>query len=318
MRSFFFATLAALGLSLFFPVLAVAAGAPSSIQLNKIAAVVNGEIITLHELRSHVGPELIRRGINPGTPGSEQAISQLMTTALNSMVDDILLQQEARRLNIAASDAEVDNELNMMIQRNQTTKEAFETALVAQGQTMSSLRERIRNNILTQRIIGVMIARKVVVTKEDIERYYTQHGHEFTADKSVDISFIVFPPSVDAEAITKKIHSRALSFEKAANDYSIGPQADKGGRLGFVSWIDLIPPLREVVANLEEGKVSQLFMVETYKALLLLNGSTPGRQMSLEEASQDIEQILREPLLQSRFEEYTRLLRGKAVIDIRV
>lgn len=320
MRSAFLAAVAVLGFCLasLSPSASFAAQEGASIQLNKVAAVVNGEIITLHELRRYVGPELVRRGVTPGAPGSEQIINQLMDIGLNSMIDDILLRQEARRLSITVSDAEVDNELNMVIQRNQTTREAFEAGLAAQGQTMDMVRDRVRNSILSQRIISIMIARKVVVTKEDIERHYETHGHEFTADKSVDVSLIVFPPAANAESLAAKIQSGALSFENVAKEYSVGPQPAQGGRLGLVPWRDLIPPLQAAITNLEDGQVSQMFSLETYKAMAKLNASTAGRQMTLEEATPDIERVLREPLLQARFDEYTKLLRGKAVIDIRV
>lgn len=319
MRSFFFVVAACFALCLSpFRAADAAQGNTPAIQLNKIAAVVNGEVITLHELRRYVGPELVRRGISPGAPGTEQAVSQMMEMALNSMIDDALLRQEARRLNITVSAAEVDNELNMMIQRNQSTMESFEASLAAQGQTMDMVRDRIRNNILSQRIISLMIARKVVVTKEEVARYYEQHGHEFAADKSVDISLIVFPSSADAEGVTRKIHDGSLSFEKAAGEHSVGPQPDKGGRLGYLPWKDVIPPLQTALSGLENGQTSRLFTVEGYKALVRLHDSTPGRPMTLEEATPDIERILREPLLQARFDEYTRQLRGKAVIDIRI
>jgi peptidyl-prolyl cis-trans isomerase SurA len=291
---------------------------PASIQLNKIAAVVNGEGITLHELRRIVGPELMRRGIQPGTPGTERAVNNLMEQALNHMIDTILLRQEATRLHITASDADVDNELNMLVQRNQTTLESFEAGLAAQGSSLEAMRAQIRNNILSQRIVNLMIARKVVVTKEGVARYYDEHSHEFMADRSVDLSLIIFSPSADAEAAAGSIRNGSKTFEAVAREYSIGPQPDQGGKLGFVPWKDLIPPVQIAASGLQAGEVSPLFSIESYKALLCFNGSTPGRQMTLEEATPEIERILREPLLQARFEEYTQQLRSKAVIDIRI
>ena len=54
------------------------------------------------------------------------------------------------------------------------------------------------------------------------------------------------------------------------------------------------------------------------KAMLYLHSSTHGRPMTLEEATPEIERILRTPLLETRFDEYTQQLRARAVIDIRI
>lgn len=320
LRSTFFACIITFGLAFTFsPFFAHAApDFPASIQLNKVAAVVNGEVITLHQLRGVVTPELMRRGIQPGTPGTERVVNNMMEQALTHMIDTILLRQEAERLGITVSEADVDNELNMVVQRNQTSLEAFEATLVAQGSSLETMRSQIRNNILSQRIVSLMIARKVVVTQEEVTRYYGSHSHEFSADRSVDLSLIIFAPTANAEEVAKKIHNGTLSFEDGARQYSVGPQPEQGGKLGFIPWKDLIPPVQAAASILTTGQISQLFAIESYKALIRLNGSTPGRQMTLEEATPDIEQILRAPLLEARFQEYTKQLRNKAVIDIRI
>ncbi len=59
-------------------------------------------------------------------------------------------------------------------------------------------------------------------------------------------------------------------------------------------------------------------LVEGRKAMLKLVEVSAGRSQSVEEATPEIENLLREPKLQERFTEYTKQLRDKAVIDIRI
>ncbi len=294
------------------------AAQPRSIEVNKIAAVVNGEIITLHEVRRQAGPELARMGINPNDRRASQQVDDIVQRILDLMISDILLRQEATKLKITASDSEVENELRKLIQRNQTTPQEFEARLVSQGSSMAILKERLRNNILSQRIVGLMIARKVVVTKDEISKYFSEHQKDFTAEKSVDVSLIVFAPTADVDTAYAKIKDGSLKFEDAARQYSIGPEAANGGRLGNIAWKDLASSIRSEISHLSDGQVSGIFLLDLNKSLLRLNGSSPGKQMTLEEATPEIEGILREPRMEARFKEYTQQLRNKAVIDIRI
>ncbi len=289
-----------------------------SIQLNKIAAVVNGEMITLHALRQHTGPELARAGIRPTDPAARGQIESIMTRVLDIMIEDMLLRQEATRLKITVSESEVDNELNKLVKRNQTTMKEFETRVSAQGGSIEMIKERLRNSLLSQRIVNIMIARKVVVTEDEIKKYYEEHGKEFSAEKMVDVSLIVFGPTAKPAEVAQRISSGSLSFADAVKQYSIGPAPDKEGNLGSIAWKDLIEPLRVEVAKLHDGQVSGVFQFNMNDALVKLNSSTAGKQMTLEEATPEIERILRAPRMQERFTEYTQQLRKKAVIDIRL
>lgn len=299
---------------------AFAAGdnAAAPIIVNKIAAVVNGEMITLHELRQHAAAEFIRAGVNPSDPAARGQVDSIMSNILSVMIEEMLLRQEAERLQIKVTDADVENELRKFVQRSQTSMQEFEARLAAQGGNVAMMKERIRNSILSQRIIGIMIARKSVVTQEEISVYYEKHKNDFTADRSVDISLIVFSPSSDPDAVYKRIASGALSFEEAARKFSEGPASDNGGRLGMIKWDELAAPFKSQVLQLQQGGVSRVFQANSQECLLKFNNSTDGRAMTLEEAAPEIERILREPLLQERFVEYTQQLRGRAVIDIRL
>lgn len=293
-------------------------GSPERIVLNKIAAVVNGEIVTLHELRRQAGSEFIRVRINPSDPSNRREVNEIMSKVLSVMIDDILLRQEAERLQIKVSDADINNEMRMLVQRNQTSEKEFEARVVAQGGTMEMLRERIKNSILSQRITGIMIARKIVITPEEISTYYEAHKGDFQAERSVDFSLIVFSPSSKPQETYNKIKAGSLSFEEAAGKFSEGPAPDKGGRLGMIQWDDLAAPFKAQILRMKDGDVSELFILSNRECLLKLNGSTSGRNMTLEEAAPEIERVLREPRLEERFVEYTQQLRSRAVIDIRL
>ena len=69
-------------------------------QLNKIAAVGNGQVITMFDLQKAALPELGRASLNPNDPKQADKVNVVFRKVLDSMIMDILLEQEAKRLSI--------------------------------------------------------------------------------------------------------------------------------------------------------------------------------------------------------------------------
>ena len=287
--------------------------------LNKVVAVVNGEIISMHDLQAASAPAFLSRGINRTSPTNRAAVDTIYRDVLDGMIADILIIHEAERLQIEAPSEEVENELRAMIQRSQLSNTAFEQQLKTQGLTTASMRDRIRKNILQYRLTTMMITRKIVVTQEDIRAYYDEHKGLFASDRSLELGMLVFPNEADADALLAKIHSNAISFEAAVEQWSIGPNTTNGGSIGALQWKELAPEWKNALEGLNKGAISNvLFLPDGRRLALKVLDLTPGRTMSIEEATPEIENRLREPKLAQRSQEYIKQLRDRAVVDIRL
>ena len=147
--------------------------------INGVAAVVNGEMITVFDLQAETAPEAMRRGLNPKDPNQAAAIEELTKVTLERMINNIILTQEAQRLKISVGDSEVDNEIQQIMSRNKMTPEEFQRQLQIQRTTEKDFRERIRSSLLRNRLLANMVGRKVIVTKEEIADYYNLHKQTF-------------------------------------------------------------------------------------------------------------------------------------------
>lgn len=101
-------------------------------QLNKVAAVVNGQVITMFDLQKNALPDLARARLNPNDPKQAKAVDAVLHKVLDLMIMDILIAQEAKRLKVSVSPAEVDKEIAKIMQANHLTKEQFEQQLARQ------------------------------------------------------------------------------------------------------------------------------------------------------------------------------------------
>lgn len=289
-------------------------------QLNKVAAVVNGQVITMFDLQKESLPELARARLNPNNPAQAKAVDAVFRKVLDLMIMDILIAQEAKRLKISVSSGEVDNELKRMMQARRLTREQFEAQLAQQKISLATIRANIEKSLLRQKVMGMEVGRRVVVTPDEIKAYYDAHRDTMFDRSGLHMGVLVYAPNVNAASIAAQIKSGKLSFEEAAARYSIAPNKEKGGDMGPVEWDRLNPEWEGRLTRMKPGDVTELFDLQGRKAQVHLfrPGGGVEKPLTLEQATPQIDSILRQPKAKERFEDYSSQLREKAVIDIRL
>ena len=216
------------------------------------------------------------------------------------------------------SDSEVENEIQQIMSRNKLTPQEFQRQLQLQRMTEKDFRERLRSGLLRNRLLANMVGRKVIVTKEEIADYYNAHKQSFMNNQRVRFAIIVYPPTENVERQAARIRGGKASFEQVAREVSVGPRAQEGGDVGFADWNSLDPAWQDMLSLLHPGEVSGILEINNgLKGQLKLLEMESGDGQTLEEASPQIERILREPKLQERFREYSEQLRKRAVVEIR-
>ncbi len=299
------------------------ASQPYAAQINRIAAVVNGQMITMFDLQRTAGAEIVRAGLNPSKPSDKAAIDAIMRKALDSMILDILIRQEAKRLEISIPDKDVDKEITQMYQSRGLTREQFEKELVKGKTTLKDMRENLRASMIRQRVMGREVGRRVVVTQQEIKDYYEKNKATMYNRKGLHMALIVYHPRAPYQKIARQVKSGEISWLEASRKYSVLPSRNQGGDSGEVQWDRLNEEWSRRLNQMQPGDVTNLFKINDQlwaQVRLYRPGAEqePLRIMTLEEASPQIDAILRMPKAQERFQDYTRQLREKAVIDIRM
>jgi parvulin-like peptidyl-prolyl isomerase len=145
-----------------------AAGAekvPGWVEVDRVVAVVNSDVILGSEVARRLAPMAAA-----GKPVSADARKQM----IQLMIDEILIMQEASRVRIEVSDQDVSGAIQEIKKQNGLDDAGFEKALAAQGYTLELYREDVRQQILRLRAIGVVIRPRVTVRDEEVEAAYKE------------------------------------------------------------------------------------------------------------------------------------------------
>ena len=295
---------AVLVLSLLF----VLAGLGQAAQLvDRIVAVVNGEIITFQELQQQIR---LAVGQTPDPATAEKIAPQV----LDAMIDDIVLRQEAQRLNIEVTDSEVENEIRQFKVRRRLSDEDFERTLRLQGLTPEQFKERSREDIVKHKILGFMVRRKVVVTQEEIDAYLERNRSELTTERVVSLQMVVFADREGAGAVWKSLRDGEIGIDEAVERYSVGPKVDKGV-MTDVNWRELDDPWREGLRSLDVGELSEPFLIQDRWVIVKLLDRRDGERKESAAVDEEVREAIMRPKLEERFKEYMAGLRSKAIIQ---
>ena len=317
---------------------------PADTVVEEIVARVNNEIVTHTEyIRSR---DQLKQEIQQQDPANADRIfSEKQRDVLRDLIDQQLLLQNGKDLGITG-DTELIKRLDeMRKQMNLETMEDLEKAAEAQGASYEDFKQTMRNQIITQRVIGQEVGSKLAMNKDDEKKFYEQHRAEMEHPEQVRLSEILIapkvpakpaagpdakpePPSdaeteaalaaakVKAEDLLDQIHKGA-KFEDLAKKYSDGPSAKDGGDLSYFKRGTLSKELEDKVFALKAGEITDVIRTKQGYVILQAVEHQMAGIPSLKEVEPRIQDALYMQKLQPALRAYLTTLREEAFIDIK-
>src|SRR5678815_4283660 len=232
-------------------------------KIDQIVARVNSDII----LKSELDRELDLRRIEMAQQGADparinQQLSEEAKTVLRDLIDRALLLQIAKEAGLSA-DLDVQKTMEeLRVEKKFATMEELEKAIIKDYGDLDEFKNDIRVKYLTQQVVEHEVYGRIIVTNEEMHKYYDENQKEFDKPAGIRVAEITvlidrrLPDQVatqrkkieDAMAAVKK----GDNFAEVAEKYSEVSTAEKGGDVGFIA-CDLKEQVNEQVAKALEG-----------------------------------------------------------------
>jgi len=301
--------------------------------LNRVAAVVDNEVITLHEVETMAAStvaENLQKNPEMSDADKKKMIAATKQQILQGLIETKLIESEVRRLGIEVTDQEIDAYALRVKTANNYTDETLKLALSRQGLTMNDFRERIKKEILREQYVSFRMRDKLRTRDEDIRAYYDQHPDEFASEQVVRIAELRVnaAPDVTEEqlksiyAVINGLYEKLLGgadFAELARAHSQGSTAADGGVLGeFKIDSELQPTYRKAVAALKPGEFSTIYRDRNGFVILKLLEKKAGGALAFDEVKDKIAMVLRKQQADTEMDRLGAELRKKSYVDIRV
>ncbi len=288
-----------------------------------IVAVVNDEVITLYQYKRQ--SEILYQTLSRQLQGAElnEQYKKMRRELLDQMITDILLLQEAKKLDI-----NVNEQVNMSIEKIKKdngieTDNQLKQVLMQQGISFEDWKMQMEENLMKQNIIFTNVGRTVVVDDSEIVSYYKQHQDEFTEPPVYSLKAIYISAEGKSEeevqAKMKEVKAKIEAGEDFAvisGEYSEGPEKESQGDLGVYKKGELEKNLEQAVDVLKTGEITPWLEIKNGWYLLRLEDRKESYVKAFDDVKKEIEKKLFEERSDKKLRKYLEEVKQKSYIKI--
>lgn len=303
-------------------VAAVAAGIGLSCSLpadaadirDRIVAVVNTEIIALSELEEEVAEVTLQAQKRFRGAELDQRLRQIDYMGLNRMIERKLQLQIAKRRGIKISDEEVQDAIVRLrrVGEAPNEKDPREVGL-------------IRDQLTAMRLVNQQVRSGLLVSDEEVLRFYQQHKDRFMLPPEVRISqiLIALNPGGELLAVREKAQQvfallkKGERFEELAARYSDGPEGRRGGGLGYIRPGDMLPQIQKAIEQMAPGSVTEPLASPIGMHIIRVDDRKPPQFRPYEEVKEDIRNVVLQLKTEEAYLEWIKEQKDKSYIEIR-
>lgn len=301
--------------------------------IERVLVRVNGQILTQSQLTSRQIAKL-RESEQPVAEGTLEArVAEVTPDILLDAVNELLLVQHGRELGFTFTQQQFQSAIDNIKSRNKLDDKSLAQALAQEGLTMEELRQTLENQFFVSGVQQREIGPSMTITLEEQRQYYKRNSQQFMTPLTVTLRelLVVVPTTTQAgkevfsvadESAAKAridgLREKALAgddFAAIVTANSSSATKASGGLIGPVNVEDLSPTLKDLLAQLQPGGISEpLRTARGFQMFKLESRSTPTLR-PFDEVRRDIENAIRNERIGPEQEKLLARLRTQAVIE---
>jgi peptidyl-prolyl cis-trans isomerase SurA len=188
--------------------------------VEEIITRVNSQIITLSEFQR--SKDQLRDDVKQqDAANADKLYADREKDVLRDLVDQQLLLEKGKDLSITG-DTDLIKRLDQMRKDMKLeSMEALEKAATSQGISYEDFKQNMRNQIITQKVIGEEVGSHLTMSKEEEQKFYDEHKNEMEQPESIKLSEILIAPkkpAADKSVVDKPAPANPADSSAAAGD----------------------------------------------------------------------------------------------------
>lgn len=239
---------------------------------NGIAAIAEGQIITVEELRRELEPIIPRLRVEARNAQEfSKRIDELSKEVLQNMIDRIIIVKAAEEKGLLLPESYIDQEYDEVIDRDfGGDRGRFLEYLRARGETARDFRRNIYKRVVVNAMRAETRRSQSEISPERIEEFYVKNKLRFYQKEALHLRQIILTPMANeglvplrqtAKKVIKELDNGA-NFGDIARKYSQDEMSRKGGDWGWIERKDIRKELSDIAFGLEKNQYSQAIEME--------------------------------------------------------
>jgi len=321
--------------------------------VEEIIARVNNQIITRSEFQR--SKDQLRDEVKQqNAANADKLYTDREKDVLRDLIDQQLLLEKGKDLGITGDTDLIKREDQMRKDMKLDSIEDLEKEAQKQGISWEDFQQNMRNQIITQKVIGEEVGGHLAVTKDEEQKFYDEHKSDLEQPETIRLSEILIAPKVPAsdaakdpaaasggpnsdkpdDAAKQAAEAEALkaaeakandllkqirggaSFDEMAKKFSEGPSAADGGALGVFKRGQLAKELEDKTFAMKTGEVTDVIRTKQGYVILRVEEHQMAGVPPMKDILPKIQDALYYQKLQPALRTYLTKLREDAYIDI--
>ena len=290
---------------------------------DKVVVVVNGQQLKAMHFDRVMEEILPASSFHGGVSDEKKAVNR--QRAIDRLIEEELLYQEAKRLGIKPDRKAVKQQLEESVKRV-GGKDRFKEALRHYGVTQGEFERALGAPDMVKKVLEKKVDSQATVSDSELRAYYDENSDthfKLTMRRFRHIMLKTDPgdpatwDAIDEKArdILKRIRDGA-DFEEMARNFSEGVRKDKGGDTGFMAKGEMLSELELVGWKMEQGDVSDVIQTIYGFHIIKLEEGPIDKIIPFEVARDQIESLLVSSKKQALRKLLVDGLREKAAIKV--
>lgn len=263
----------------------------NKVEIIGIVAIVNDEPITFMDLSNRM--QLII--VSSNLPDNSETRKKLYGQILQSLINEKLQAQEAKKLSISITAQEVDNNIKFIEKNNNMEERTLIDTLYKNGVPKSALPSRILANIILEKLLQKVIQPKVIITDNEIENEYNNYlsnegKYEYKLSEII-FNYTNLSKNTDIMLIAKQIRKKIIKennfdvIAKRINENGTGKfKKDDNWRLKN----NINTTAYDFIKDLKINGVSELLLLNTGISIVKIDNK---RKIIIPDLSSTVEDI---------------------------
>ncbi|MDL1959392.1 MAG: peptidylprolyl isomerase [Deltaproteobacteria bacterium] len=297
--------------------------------VDRIAAIVNGDVITLSELEGWAQP-LIQKYTNEKMSKEEIETKrqEILAQVLPELIDEHLAQEEVEKLGIKVGNQETERTLDQICEDNHITRNELSAKLASEGHTFEEYKKELKQQIERAELINAQVRAKIVITDEQVNEYLKEQPLKNSSNDPLYIMQHICTTFEEDDPESREKARRRIEeacnalkekkdFEEVARRYSDLPSGQDDGYLGAFTLKEMASSVKQAVVDLKPGDFSNIVDTSVGWQIFRLKEIVQSGQVEPNSAQiKEVRKKLYRKQINAQFEEWLNKLRSKSTIQI--
>ena len=283
-----------------------------------ILAVVNDAIITEKDLNDHLSAVYLQlKSEGRSDSDIKEILEDQKMNGIEKLIENKILVDEANQKSMTIRNKTIDSRYEEL-RKGYPSEEEFLKALASEGLTVTDIRNKITDNLKTRYIIEEEVKSKIFVNPQEVTAFYEQNKNEFQALESVRLESIFISYQKDGgKKDAKRKVSEIFNILKKEDFTQVAKTHSQAPSVGIIRRGETLSAIENTVFGLKEGEVSKSVETDNGIFIFKLIEKVPPKTLSLEEAKDQIYNLLSQEKFRARYKEWIAKLKAKAYVEIK-